>query len=370
MRVDFCIRPSLDMVNKGEYYDNMDKWKELCTSINDLKARISTEAEYEFGLVQILKYLLGWKNLQEQVEAEIGNRQKLRPDIILKDDANREQIIIELKRPSSSGEGSTQISSYLKIFKVKFGLLIDESISVFYNEPSEEPIKLITIPFKEDDENGEELAQVLDAANYSEEKMEDYCLKMKKKLQIDKDAEKIVEILISPEGKKIIEMVLKNAEQLASYNSRSIEKAVERIKIERIEKKIVPAPLRNLLPNHHGQKTVGIVTDGAEFNLLNGEVSKIVGVKPISLTIEGEEYDVYSWQNVAAIVLEKAWKKSPKSLDNNISISKDTTRLRVAKNVGESGYYYEGNKSAIELIRIMRDVARKAEIHDITIELR
>lgn len=347
----------------------MDKWTELCVGINDLQKRANSEAEYEFGLVQIFKYLLKWNNLQEQVETEIGNRQKLRPDIILCDKNKKNQIIIELKRPDSVGEGATQIASYLKIFKVKFGLLIDKSISIFYNELNEEPIKLATLHFIEDEENGKELALVLDAEKFTEKKMEEFCLKLKKKLKIDKDAEKIVELLIGPEGKKILKAGLKNTEELSGFNSLSIDKAIDKIQLNR-SKENVAASINIQPATQYNQKTVGIVTDGAIINLIDCEINKIVGVKPTVLFVQDKSYEVSSWQNITEIVLWSAWKKSRECLDNNISISKDTTRLRVAKRIGDSGYYYEGNKSAIDLIKTIREVAQKAGLQNITVKLR
>ncbi|MDO4978747.1 MAG: type I restriction enzyme HsdR N-terminal domain-containing protein [Candidatus Saccharibacteria bacterium] len=223
----------------------MDLWQQFVEEVNSLKPR--DEKEYQGHITSIMRLIFHWKDVLTETNIPVGNNRYLRPDIVLKKD-DQPKIIIEMKDKNiSTGDTEEgQLRSYLLQMKTRFGLLIGDKITLVYNDLTkiDGPTRLAKIEFKADDEMGPALAEVLDANTYTDEKFEKLCAKCLKKLDIEKDAEKLAEKLITEDGKSEIAELLKTR-----YDSRVVEKALAEVKIKKNEPKTPIIPKRkNTIP--------------------------------------------------------------------------------------------------------------------------
>lgn len=208
-----------------------ENWNKFCQQINARSYR--DEREYEGALSLLFGLCYGW-DVVEQEALPIGNHNKVRLDISLKM-RGETRIIVEVKSPEVTvgADEINQLSSYLKIAKVSYGLLIGREITIIHNNQrsSKEPIALVKIPFDVDSSDGIKLSEALDANSFgSGTKLNNFCSELLKRLDVKREASAVVDLLTSEDGEKIIIDALSNS--LADkYSVRSIELAMRELAI-------------------------------------------------------------------------------------------------------------------------------------------
>lgn len=157
-----------------------DNWKEIVETLTKDIRDNTTENKYQDDFISCLK-MLGWKtvngSIRREVNIPIGNNNTIRPDIVL---CKNEKILpIEIKRPSNicTERQEEQLLSYMRQLKSNVGIYVGNDIRFFYDDPNDlnSAICVFKIDFKEDDDNGITLCELLSFDTFDKEYFELFC---------------------------------------------------------------------------------------------------------------------------------------------------------------------------------------------------
>ncbi|MDD4312226.1 MAG: hypothetical protein PHW41_07075, partial [Eubacteriales bacterium] len=146
---------------------------------------------------------------------------------------HKQVFVAELKKPNADIvlRNADQLVSYMLQLRLRFGLLIGDTLQVYYDVPgdNEKPVKVIEIPFTPDNKNGDELISVLMKDAYSDTSFASWCIKRIEEEVTAKEVSRLVELLTSNEGNALLLGVLKK-----HLNTRFSEEVIENV-IENIQ---------------------------------------------------------------------------------------------------------------------------------------
>lgn len=169
--------------------DYKKTWK---TIVDILSATMdhSKEIKYHNNIVKVFTDpdYLGWPESQvvSEYPVQMGSTKKC--DIVLLDkDIQTPLIAIEVKLSTSPSDGVEQLGSYMDRCnpRLKFGMLVKDSINIFYDEETGRNIKsladsIFKVPFIPDNLKGEEFVKLFLYENFSIDKIQDFCERQKK----------------------------------------------------------------------------------------------------------------------------------------------------------------------------------------------
>ncbi len=158
-----------------------DNWLEIVETLQPYIKGNSSETKYQQEIENCLKFL-GWrssnKTMQSQVTIPIGNKNSIRPDIVLYK-SESPVLPIEIKRPGNTcnEKQENQLMSYMRQLKLNVGLYIGENIQLYYDNPDDHdnPIKVLVADLKNNDINGAVLCDLLNYEHFDIYKLEDFC---------------------------------------------------------------------------------------------------------------------------------------------------------------------------------------------------
>lgn len=158
-----------------------DNWIEIVDTLKPYIYNNSTEVKYQQEIENCLKFL-GWrssnKTMQSQVSINIGNRNSLRPDIILFKE-NKPVLPIEIKRPCNTCKGSqkSQLQSYMRQLRLNIGLYVGENMQLYYDNPDDldDPICVFVAELDKENKNGIVLCDLLSYGRFEINKIEEFC---------------------------------------------------------------------------------------------------------------------------------------------------------------------------------------------------
>lgn len=198
-------------------------WNNICFVVN--KYKLDSEARLQSALEDSILPSLNWNEYSGDIVRPImrfGSAGSGKPDAILKKD-ERYVLAIELKRPvlKFRDENEKQLFSYMENLKLKFGILLGESIRIYYdNIVDQKPPQLVqTINLFSADKDGIELVKLLHKDNFSEQDFEEYCKKLIKTEEALKENTRSVDYLCSDAGLEYIKDLLR-----IEYSDEVIEK--------------------------------------------------------------------------------------------------------------------------------------------------
>ena len=158
-----------------------DNWIEIVETLQPYVKCNSTEPKYQQEIENCLKFL-GWrssnKTMQSQVTINIGNKNSIRPDIVLY--KNSIPVLpIEIKRPNNicNVKQESQLMSYMRQLRLNIGLYIGENIQLYYDNPNDfdSPISVFKVEFRKDDANGNIFCEMLSYGKFNKTSLEDFC---------------------------------------------------------------------------------------------------------------------------------------------------------------------------------------------------
>lgn len=150
--------------------------------------------------------------------------------------------MVEVKRLAvKNTEGHrSQLCSYMRQLKLNVGLLINDSIHIFFDdESSKVPIEILNIEIKESDNNGDKFVEFFSKNSFSKEKIANFCINQSKK-------QDIVDLITADEYKDKILGFLKK-DLATNFSSEAIEMALGMIEINISSSDDSPAQI--LLPD-------------------------------------------------------------------------------------------------------------------------
>lgn len=209
-------------------------WKEICFQIN--KNKNTSEREFQIIAESIFEKL-GWKQYLNEIARPtipFGAANYGIPDIVIQSN-NIKHYVVELKKISMgiSERNVAQLISYMRQMQLSFGVLIGNSISIYYDDNStSKSIKVVEVQFDSDNKLGPVILQHLSKDGFSKEKFKEFCINQIEKQSAIKEQEKQIEFLCSEEGSKYIkdllsteysEEVLNSIEITITNNTRKLE---------------------------------------------------------------------------------------------------------------------------------------------------
>lgn len=194
----------------------MELWNEICFLVNQYRKPNATERDFHIEAEHLFEKL-GWSRYKGEIISQqvipIGSAQSLKPDIIIRKDGRR-IFVTELKKPTAEliSRNIDQLISYMLQLRLRFGLLIGDTLHVYYDVPEDNknPVRVIEVPFTPENVDGAELVSLLQKDCYSDERFSAWCLQKLKKRSMDEQIHFLAETLTSPNGQAIIIEALSN----------------------------------------------------------------------------------------------------------------------------------------------------------------
>jgi predicted transcriptional regulator of viral defense system len=199
-------------------------WGEICFLLSkNIKPEIN-EKDFEIQVMRAIEKL-GWLEYKEeigrQVSIQIGRR-AMRPDIVIYDMNKKPLVPIEIKRPAenlSDHNITGQLKSYMRQIKAEFGLVIGDSIKLFYDGPEKEkiiddPLLLEEIKFSASSKRGIDFVTNFNKQSISNQEYETYIEKLVSKIRAKQNINELKEVLLSSDtAKKIYNFLRKEYRQ-------------------------------------------------------------------------------------------------------------------------------------------------------------
>lgn len=213
----------------------MEKWNEICYLINRHKKSNSDEKLFQNEIESIFEKL-GWSRFKNEIistqKLRIGSVNTIIPDLTINLDG-KNVFVVELKHPnfSSTQNQADQLISYMRQLKLDFGILIDKSFHVYYDEPTdgEKPIKIYETEFIENNEEASSFIKLIEKQNFDKEKLTNFCEEKLEALNDKIIADKIVKNLEEQGEQKVFDLLINSLK--ADYNENIIENVVNNLNI-------------------------------------------------------------------------------------------------------------------------------------------
>ena len=167
-------------------------WKTICYLIDTHKQNNTKEGAYQKTIENIFD-VLGWNKNEicPQFPVQMGATTK-RADILLKN-KDKKVVVVEIKRPNieTTEQVQNQLSSYMRILRMDFGLCFGEDLKFFFENPNDkdENIELIfETNFEIDSEDGLKFIELFSKSTFDEEKLYKFCEQKIKEIEAEKQA--------------------------------------------------------------------------------------------------------------------------------------------------------------------------------------
>lgn len=218
---------------------NTEKWNEICFLLAENIKNDISEYDFEQKVIQALS-VLGWREFLGDFDIrpsfKIGSANSITPDFIIKSESKQRLFVIEVKQPQlpiNSGF-QKQLFSYMRQLKLEYGLLIGQSIQIFYDgilSKQDDPILLENIVFERNSEKGEKFVELFCKNNFSAESLNLFTLKSLEKINRQEDFKLLSNKILSENFKGNIFNLIKQ-EFISDYDGELIDAVLKDLKIE------------------------------------------------------------------------------------------------------------------------------------------
>ncbi len=167
-----------------------EKWNEICFLLSDNIRKDISESDFEQQVVQALR-VLNWKEYSGDIEIrpsfQVGSVNRITPDFVVKSSDGKKLFVIEIKQPNTplNSRFQQQLFSYMRQLKLEYGILIGQTIQIFYDGnliKQETPILLETIKFTKNNEKGLKFIELFGKENFNQESLTTFTLNELKKI--------------------------------------------------------------------------------------------------------------------------------------------------------------------------------------------
>jgi hypothetical protein len=217
---------------------NKEKWNKLCYHLSEKIVSDITERDFEL-LVDRALGILGWEEYSGDFEIrpsfQLGStKNSLKPDFLIKSNSTGQKLfVVEIKRPKVplSEQNQIQLSTYMRQFKLPFGILIGPEIQVFYDgllNEQENAMQIGRIKFEKDLKDGEEFVTLFSKDSFSYEALHgvapEFLKKNNQKTKIEELAKRITSDDFQDKTKELIKRHL-----IQEFESEVIDAALEKV---------------------------------------------------------------------------------------------------------------------------------------------
>ncbi|MEX1014865.1 MAG: type I restriction enzyme HsdR N-terminal domain-containing protein [Candidatus Paceibacterota bacterium] len=223
----------------------MENWNKLCYYLFEKIQTDITETEFE-PIVEKGLEILGWDEFSGDFEIrpnyQLGSsKDRMTPDFVVKSNQTGEKLfVIEIKRPkvSLSNQNQIQLSTYMRQFKLDFGILIGPQIQVFYDgelNQNENATLIENIEFKRDNEKGKKFTELFAKDKFDKDALSEFAKKAFKKINEMTTEKEIKDKLLSDNFKETVSEII--LEKLSvEYDINLVVRVLKDIKLEISEK--------------------------------------------------------------------------------------------------------------------------------------
>lgn len=244
-----------------------EKWLEIHYLLFDsIKSGIS-ENDFELNVLRALG-VLNWKEYLGEIDVrpsfQIGANNRIIPDFLIKSKEGKNLFVIEIKQPNIplNSTFQQQLFSYMRQLKLEYGILIGQSIQLFYDgslNKQETPILLETIKFDRENKRGIEFVNLFDKSNFNFKNLDIFSVKSIKKIDKKNDFNNLTKKITSPEFSTTVDSLIKQ-HFINDYDGELLDSVLNNIIIS-ISKKNELKPISQItnLIQHNNSKS-GVIS--------------------------------------------------------------------------------------------------------------
>ncbi|MHA7128403.1 hypothetical protein [Algoriphagus namhaensis] len=218
-----------------------EKWNKLCYHLSEKIVADISERDFEFVVDKALG-ILGWEEYLGDFEIrpsfQLGStKNSLKPDFLIKSNSTGQKLfVVEIKRPKVplSEQNQIQLSTYMRQFKLHFGILIGPEIQVFYDGPlnqQDNAVLIKRIRFEKDSKDGEQFVSLFSKESFSHEALNGIATEFLKKKNQKAKVERLVKRVTSEDFQDQTKELIKQ-HLIQELDSEVIDAALEKVKIE------------------------------------------------------------------------------------------------------------------------------------------
>jgi hypothetical protein len=232
----------------------MENWNKLCYYLSEKITTDILESEFELIVEKGLE-ILGWNEFSGDFEIrpsfQIGSiKDKMKPDFVIKSNQTGEKLfVIEIKRPKSIliNKDQIQLSTYMRQFKLEFGILIGPQIQIFYDgvlNKNENATLIENIEFIRENQKGKLFTELFSKEKFDKSKLNDFAKKSYERINEKKTEKEIKKKILSTEFKEIFNELI--IEKLSvEYDISLVSNVLKDLKIDISEKFIISQNTQN-----------------------------------------------------------------------------------------------------------------------------
>ncbi len=245
----------------------MEKWNKICYYLSEKIKTNILEKEFE-PIVEKGLEILGWNEYSHDFEIrpslQLGSRkERITPDFVVKSNESGEKLfVIEIKRPRPplNEQNQIQLSTYMRQYKLDFGLLIGPKIQVFYDgelNKMDNAILIEEIEFIRDNNKGLKFVQLFQKESFNKKKLIAFTQKKFIKYENKTKEKELKQKLIDTNQGDLIKNLLKSG-LLKDYNENVIDNVFETLEVQVLDSnrsKVANEQNINKIINNSSEKT-------------------------------------------------------------------------------------------------------------------
>lgn len=222
---------------------NQDKWNEMVEWCEKNRFVPEEKVQFEWESFFADSDFFGYSKRNGEIDNKrsitLGSKDRVIPDIIIRKD-NKDLFVVELKQLCKPLDEKfrKQLFSYLKQLELNIGILICQSVYIYYFKGDCE-YSYVNVPFKKDSQDGARIVELFSKDNYDREKIKDFIVSKTKK---DKNINEIKELI---NNEYIIDLIKKDLQK--GYDNDEIEEALNAFSIIAEKKTKMPPIIGGIL---------------------------------------------------------------------------------------------------------------------------
>lgn len=227
-------------------------WEEIAFIIDKYRKDGAPEREFQIEMENAFEKL-GWSRRLGEVVPQctipVGSAHSVRPDLVIAQEGTP-IFVVELKKPSAGTtlRNADQLFSYMRLLKLNVGLLVSDTIQLYYDDPSnaDNPQLAESIPAKSNCEEGPILLDLLMRDGFDEPNLVAHIAEALSRQTILAQAQNLRSRLLSEQGAALVNTALTEF-----FHSEAA-------------KDIIRGALRTYLQKEYSQEVISQALDGLD----------------------------------------------------------------------------------------------------------
>lgn len=217
---------------------NTEKWNEICFLLSENVKKDISENAFEQHVVQALM-VLEWKMFSGDYDIRpsipIGASNRITPDFVVNSSDKKKLFVIEIKQPNIpiTLNFQQQLFSYMRQLKLEYGLLIGQSIQIFYDGPlarQDDPVLLDTITFERNSEKGKKFTELFNKGGFDKDKLKDFTIISLENINRELESRNLFKTVTAESYRETIKNMIKQ-DLISKYDEKVIDQMLNKLNI-------------------------------------------------------------------------------------------------------------------------------------------